>query len=529
VGACRRDSRRTDQNPVGAWQVTQKPSKEFEARYSSAKRARAAEQPFLMEVLKFCCPGREHDFNRNSASYRADDTQVYISDAETLANDLASDLVTYFTPAEAKWASYLITMPIPEDQAEAVHDLVQDREDRLFDMIQTSNFNDIAKSIMFEAASHGTAAMWVEKGHIAQPIHVEPVPPNELFITPGHMGYLDRFRERSLMADTLPALFADMIRSGQVSLGDPKIKAKLTKPGSMVKVCWGFWLDWEDPGNPMWRCEITVDGMRVTPQSPLTLGSIAGSCPLLVGRFNPQINSPWGRGPGRTAIADLRVLDKIEELILTGMDQAVLPSVIYPNDGFLDLSEGIQSGRAYAAGRTFTRDQIFEMSRNVKVEYATDAKQMIIDRINKAFYQDGPRQRGDTPPSASQWLDERRRVQQRLGKPSAPLWTELFYPFVQRIEHLGVQAGKLPEAITQNGDVITVLPISPLQKAQNQDKVMVARSNLDLAFGVFQDQVTNFVDPLGTFTEIVRASGDELTKLRKKEITPNEGSAPPVQ
>ena len=111
------------------------------------------------------------------------------------------------------------------------------------------------------------------------------------------------------------------------------------------------------------------------------------------------------------------------------------------------------------------------------------------DRLRQRFYQDGPRQRGETPPTASQWIDERRRVQQRLGKPSAPLWREFFMPFVQRVEYLAIQLGKMDEALTHNEAVISVQPISPLQKAQNQDKVMVSRSNLGLAFEVFQERV----------------------------------------
>lgn len=499
-----------------------KPSKDFQTRYSLAKRYRDAEKPFIQDVLSFTCPGREHDFDENPLAKQSHDTQVYVSDGETLATDLASDLVTYYTPAEAKWAEYLVNIPIPKDKEKAVRALVTEREDDLFDLIQSSNYNDIAKSIFFEPASHGTLGAWVEQGHIAQPIHVEPVPPHELLICPGHMGTLDRFREKSVAADTLDALFVEFLRAGQMSLSDRRIAEKKRKPGAMAKVCWGFWLDWSDPGNPLWRAEITVDGIRVTPDTPLTLGPISGACPLLVGRFNPQVSRPYGRGPGRVALPDLRVMDKIEELILSGMDQAVSSTIIYPDDGFIDLAEGIEPGRAYPASRGFTRDQIYEFPRQTRVEYATDAKQIILDRIRAAFYQDGPRQRGDTPPTASQWVDERRRVQQRLGKPSAPLWTEFVYPLIQRFEWIGVQTGKLKEAITLDGNTISVMPISPMQKAQNQDKVMIARSNLDLAFSAFQDQVGNFIDPVATFGNIVKASGDELTVIRAEEQQPEE-------
>lgn len=500
-----------------------KPSSEFSTRYAKAKRFRDAEKPFIQEVLQYCCPGREHDFNRQAHSHRAYDTEVYNSLAEELATDFASDLVTYFTPAEVKWASYLVTIDmgdLPKESQKEVLRLVQARENDLFDLIQQSNYNDVAPQVMFEAC-HGTPAMWVQKGHISTPIHVETVPPHELLLVPGYMGVLDRFREKSIPVNEIKPLFDGW----DVDLSDPNIQKKIKDGKGYSKVCWGFYVDWSDPPNPLWKYECTVDGISITPQ-PITLGGLAGSCPLLVGRFNPQVGQPWGRGPGRKALPDLRVLDKIEEIVLSGLDQSILNTLIYPDDGFLDLGDGIEAGRAYPAHRGFTRDQIYELQKGVNLDYGFFSEERLEDRIRTAFYQDGPRQRGDTPPTASQWLDERRRTQQRLGKPSAPLWTELFYPFVQRVEYLGVQSGRLEDAITHNGDIISVLPVSPLQKAQNQDKVMVARSNLELGIGVFPEALP--VDPVATFENIVKASGDELTVIAQPQ-EPNAATPPPPQ
>ena len=502
-----------------------KPGKDFSTRYSLAKRFRDAERPYIEEVLMYICPGRERDFTtaRQNRAHHVDEAETYTSFPEEMATDFAGDLVTYFTPGEVKWANFVVTQEIPKDLEKAVLGLVQDREDRVFDLIESSNYNDIAPQVTFEA-NHGTPAMWIEAGHITSPIHVETVPPHELLITPGHRGILDRFREKSVDATTLKALFEGY----DVDLSEPKIQAKMKKAGAMCAVCWGFWLDWDDPGNPLWRCEITVDGHRITPDEPLTLGPLAGNCPLLVGRFNPQVGRPWGRGPGRKSLPDMRVLDKIDEIILSGMDQSILNTLIYPDDGFLDLSDGVEAGKAYAARAGFDRNSIFELNKDTNLDQGWFSEEALEERIRRGFYQDGPRQRGDTPPTASQWLDERRRIQQRLGKPSAPLWTEFFYPFIQRVEKLGVDLGRLEEAITHQGETISVSPISPLQKAQNQDKVLVSRSNLELGFAVFQDQVGNFVDPVGTFQNIVKASGDELTVIREEE-TPVEGTTPPPE
>jgi hypothetical protein len=484
-----------------------KPTEDFTTRFDAAKRWRDAAKPFINEIFRFTCPGREHDFDRKSVSEY--ETDVFISLGEELARDLAGDIITYYTPGESKWATYLVTAEVPEDQKDAVLELVQGREDQVAEAFQLSNYYDISPQWAFEAASHGTPALWVQKSFLSGPLHFEVVPPHELFVTPGYLGILDRFRETSVLYSAIAALF----QGWDVDLNQPKLKEKLKKPGSMCKVCWGFWLDWKDPGNPRWRCEITVDGIRITPEEPLDLGGIYGSCPLLIGRFNPQPGKPWGRGPGWTALPDLRVLDKVDEIVLSGMDQSISTTLIYADDGMLDLSEGLEAGRAYPANRGFTREKIYDLSRSVNVDQGWFAEERIEERIRRAFYQDGPRQRGDTPPTASQWLDERRRVQARLGKPSAPLWSELILPMIQRVEYLLVQSGDMPEAISHNGNAITVKSISPLQKSQNQDQVMIARSNLELAFSVLGEGVGQVVDLPGSFSGIVKQSGDTITKI----------------
>jgi hypothetical protein len=92
--------------------------------------------------------------------------------------------------------------------------------------------------------------------------------------------------------------------------------------------------------------------------------------------------------------------------------------------------------------------------------------------------------------------------------------------------YLGAQAGMLENAITINNRVINTKPISPLQKAQNQDQVMVARSNLDMAFGILQDQTASVIDPIQTMKNIVKASGDELTVIRDEQQVPDAAAAP---
>jgi hypothetical protein len=505
-----------------------KPSKDFSTRYQAAKQWRDDVRPRIEEAFRFCAPDRRDDFSVSRigpVKRTNDDTDTFTSLGEELATDLGGDFVTYYMPSTERWFEYEVTIPVAKEQVKAVEKLVGDREDTLWDVIQATNLNDIAPALHFETAVHGTPALWVDISHIQQPIYCEVVPPHQLLITPGHLGILDRFREMPVYSSTLKALFVSV---PEVSLTDSDLIRKMDKPGATSIVCWGFWVDWTDPGNPKWRCEITVDGKRVTPAEPLTLGPLAGSCPLLVGRFNPRTGRPWGRGPGIKALPDFRTLDELSDVVLSGLDQNISRTIIYPDDGFIDLSEGVQAGKAYPAHRGFTREQIYEFPANVNVDQGFFTEDRFEEKLRRQFYQDGPRQRGDTPPTAAQWLDERRRVQQRLGKPSAPIWSELILPMIQRFEKLAVDLGRVDQAITHNGQAITVTPLSPLQKAQNQDKVMVTRSNLDLAFTLLgAEQIPTYIDVPTTLENVRKASGDELLAINEEpQVAPQQTPAP---
>lgn len=487
-----------------------KPTEDFQTRYQTAKQWREGIRPLIEEAFKFCSPGRQYDFTSTSKTIR--DSEVFTSIGEEVASDLAGDLVSYFTPPEAMWASYAVITEVDRDIADQVRQIVEARERDLFDMIAQSNYNDIAPQWGFEAAVHGTPALWVTRGAIGQPIHCEVVPPHELLITPGHR-YLDRFRESTVPAFSVKPLLQDY------DVTYPReLEEKFAKPGMSCKVCWGFWVDWSDPNRPLWRCEITVDGKRVTPETPITLGDLAGSCPLLVGRFNPQPGQPWGRGCGIKALPDFRTDDSIEDAILAAMDQSLLNTLIYPSDGTLDLSEGIDPGRAYPASSKFDRNSVFELSRTNNLDYSYYSKEDFDNRIRVAFYQDGPRQRGETPPTATQWMDERRRVQQRIGKPSAPLWTEMIRPLIQRFEYLGVMTGDLQEAISHAEKEILVTPLSPLQKAQNYDKIRTFRANLETIAAAAPEQLPGIVDLPTSLKTMIEVSGDKIMQIRSEPV-----------
>ena len=483
-----------------------KPSQDFKTRYQRAKLYRNAVRPRIEEVFSFVAPHRQDDFSRKRSTQSEPESDKFTSLPEELANDLAGDLVTFYAPAEAQWAELNLLTPIPKEAQQPVTDLLNEREKIIFGRIAASNFNDIAPQVTFEAGTHGTAAMWVQSPHVSQPAYCEVVPPNELLIAPGQFGKLDRFREQTINCYELPALLDGIDHTLPQGMDE-----KIRDPSKTCMICWGYWLDWSDPAQPQWLSEITVDGKRIT-EEKVNIGPMAGACPLLVGRFNPTPGRPWGRGPALRALQDMRVLSSVGGYVLEAAEWQMDPAFKYPDDGQLDMSDGLQRGMGIPVG--FQRgDDLGFISPGGSVDVGYFEQDRLEDRVRAAFYQDGPRQRGDTPPSATQWLDERRRVQQRINKPSAPLWSELFFPFFQRVEWMAAEQGHIDQQIAHESNDLDVLPISPLQKALNQDKVMITRSNLELAIAILGEQAQNVIDMPGTLAQVKEASGDELMQL----------------
>lgn len=495
-----------------------KPSKDFSYRLAAARRWRSEMEPDLKEVLRFTAPDRARDFDRTPNQRSKQEVDTHISIGEEMATDLAGDLVNYYMPSEQKWTDMEVMVPVPQHAADRVEAVVDQRNEDIYDALDMSNLNDLKPQIMFEAASHGTPGVWMEPGHLSEPLFIEVVPPHEMLILQGHRGYLDRFREKWVPAEFLEATLPD------ADLDKPQITRKMDKKNQFAKVCWGYWLSWEDPGNPRWLREITVDGCRVTDERE-DIGPINGACPMMVGRFNPRPNNPWGRGPGLKALPELWTLDKIEEVVLGKLDEQLDPAWTGVDDGVLDFSNGIIGGHFYPRRSDVAPEPLIPPN---TLDYGFYTKEAMEERIRVAFYQDGPRQRGDTPPTASQWLDERRRVQARLGKPSAPLFTELLLPMIQRAEFIMVQLGLLPGALTIDGLTLNVKPISPLQRSHDQEKALITRSNLDLMFNTAgPEAVAQNVDMIATFKNVMKATGDELLVMREEE-DPDANETPPA-
>jgi hypothetical protein len=481
---------------------------EFKMRYAAAKAQRSDRlQEDGYEVYKFCFNGREEEWAGKRGS-NAEPEEIFADFVADIAEEFYGDLFHTMTPANTPWVEFEAGTAIPEEMAEQVKDAISEREGKIAKAIRASNYYTEGQTA-FQDAILGNVAMWVDRYSLSPVMTCEAVPCSELMLRLGPFGIDDRFREKKYYYRDLPALFPDAQFPREIAR---KIQQSKSAKGTVV---WGFWRDYSDPESPQWKQCIRVDGKSINMDKML---GPDGSCPLLVGRFNAIPNSPWGRGPARRMLPRLRVMDEMVRMILENMDHTLDPSIVYPHDGMLDLSDGLEAGVAYPS-MPGSGEQIREIGGGkLDVGYFLKAEQQ--EEIRQGFYRE-PEQRGKTPPSASQYLGEEQKSIRRMARPAGSLWEEFGVAFIKRTEWLQTQPGGVlegEEPITADGQNVILDPISPLERAQAREEVLVAQSIMGIAFETLGPEQTGMlIDGPITVKNIKERMKDTIVRVRTQE------------
>lgn len=479
---------------------------EFQKRFSSAKSHRkdTIEQD-AREVYKFCFNGREREWDESTGG---DAEEIFADAVATINEDFHGELFSTMTPENSQWVGFEAGVAIPEDKKDEAKKLIEDREKAIDKALHASNYYSEGPT-SFQDACVGNVCIWAERYHLNEAITFEAVPISECYFRLGAHGLDDRFRRKKYFYSDLEQLFPD-------AQWPKELADKIKRSRGKAEVIWGFWRSYSDPGNPIWRQEIRVDKKSVGLDKDLE-GD--GSCPMIVGRFNAQPNSAWGRGPGIRMLPTMRVYDEMVMMNLENMSRHNDYAYTYPHDGMLDLSDGIEDGIGYPA-MPGSGDQVRPLGLEGNLDYGFFAEDNFKEAIMNGFYRE-IEQRGKTPPSASQYMGQEQKQIRRMARPSGKTWIEFGAGVLKRVEFLEIQpGGSLAEEpfLMLDDTTITLRPISPLERAQAREEVLTSQSIMGMAMEALgPEQAAMVIDGPTTMNAIKDKLNDELVKFRTQE------------
>jgi len=491
-------------------------TKDWLARLEEARAQKSLVERDLQEAYFFTRPrlSRQVSSRTGTALKKVENDaagELATSIGSEVSEDFATEVIAAFFPANTNWAESTadaaILAGLEEPQIEEFKNQVKDVDDVIFAAIRTSNFTSELGVALDPDAGVGTIGLWIDAPGAGRPYQVEHVPARELEFNVDPSGDPgDRFRVRHVRADKLKSI-----------IGAAKIKEKTREkvkrsPKAMIEVVWCFGRDWDQPENDVYDHVLLVDKEAV--HTAKLEGE--GCLPLLIMRFSPDKLHSWGNGPAIKSLPDFRVLDVVTAATQDRVDIAIAPPIAYPDDGVLDFEGGIESGKGYpmrpGSGKDIAK-LYFEGDPNLGFYTATDLER----KIRRKFFADYPEQKGDTPPTATQWIDEMVRAQRRIGTPGTKFWREGPYNIFRRFAFLLEKDGKLG-ALEINGTPVSLTPNNPATQAQDNQRLQVASQVLSMVKSYFPVTSQAAIDELRTIEKIKMLVKDEIIVLRDAKV-----------
>ena len=177
----------------------------------------------------------------------------------------------------------------------------------------------------------------------------------------------------------------------------------------------------------------------------------------------------------------------------------------------------MEAGKAYpmrpGSGRDIAK-LYFEGDADLGFYTAQDLER----RIRRKHFADYPEQKGDTPPTATQWIDEMVKSQRRIGTPGKKFWREGPYQIFRRFEWLLDKDGKI-EDVESNGRKLSLIPNNPATQAANNQKLQNGMQVLGIVKNYFPETSAAAVDERATIDNIKRLAKVDMVVLRDEEQT----------
>lgn len=470
--------------------------KQAKRLFKQAAAEKALFDSKFREAYRYTMPHRIRPGHERGAENKPDDdAELCTSVGSEVLGDFASDMNNTFTPRQNRWAEWR-ARDVPGLNRGQIKQFVTAIESAVFDEIARSNFYDVMPMAWKEAGISTCALTAPQVRSPGGPLFMQVVAIPELYILRGPFGEIDtRFRRWRISSDDIQKLWPDEDLP-------PKILrlSNAANPAKLMAIE-GGWLD-----GDAWQCATLVD-------DTLIRGWRRESAPILVGRMNPDPGYSWGIGPALDALPDMRMLDELEYLKAKGVAFSVDPAGVYDDDGVLNLEAGLEPGRWYPKE---PGSETSNINKNNQLDVAYFEVEELESRIRRKFFQDKPRQRGKTPPSASQFLEELQEATQRLSTPTAPLWSEFLSQIMSSFLWTLQKLGRLPEDAPLEL-IANLVPMNPLERAARQNDALTATRALEIIMG-FSGQIGPMLIAPETWANINALLGAEKTvKLNDPE------------
>lgn len=166
--------------------------------------------------------------------------------------------------------------------------------------------------------------------------------------------------------------------------------------------------------------------------------------PFMVARFYKTSYEVYGRGPGSSALPDLKMLQQVVKTTIRGAQKMVDPPIMVPDKGFIGTIRTVPGGVSYFRQGLSNDDKIMPLVTGGKPDLGEELANSIRGRIREIFYVDQLQLSTGPQMTATEVLQRSEEKMRLLGPVTGRAQAELLGPCIERVFSLLMHAGRLP-------------------------------------------------------------------------------------
>ena len=465
----------------GAMSDPQDPfKKEMDRLIKRGEQDRDRHLASIEAVYQWALPWR-HRHNETMPNAAGRINNIYDETAIGTLEDFAADMLNIFTPQKNNWCELKPMEELNPAERRMTEDDIKNMQLFLFEKMLHSNLYQALQE-GYTDLGVGTMCLLVQDIDPTKPVHCEAIPATDLILIKGPYGGVSGiFRPKKYCREDIEVLWPDANMAELGAMPEDKNQAA----EQQYDVTDGCWRDWSDKRDVVYKYGVIANGKLIVKRQYAG----EGSCPFIVARWSRDATTAWGFGPTYRTLPAIRTLNYCRHLDLKNYDKFVDPPTSYEDDGVMNV-DFVEPGTWLPRAVGSKPPEVIESM--AKFDLAVFERDELRSTIRRAHYQDRPEQLGKTPPTATQWSDERAERARRMGTPATNLVEELQYPLVRRFMYIYQVRGTLPP-IQLEGRELNLQPNSSLLRAQQEEEVVRLDKFTELITARFGPQVAMVV------------------------------------
>jgi hypothetical protein len=497
--------------------------KDILQRLSTLKTQREPWESNWQDITDYVLPRRSF-WDIDSTPGKKPSVKIYDGSALEALQLLVDGLQGYLVSAKIRW-SRLVMEDWRQQQLPDVPDWLEGVDDVLFAEFARSNFYEAIGEFFLDAASIGTAVMFVEDDVAAKRINFSTRHIKECYIAEGRTGMVDVVYRDFVMTN----------RQAYQTWGDKLCPQRLDQvkrdpfgSAHIVHACYPR-AEYDDTKSdqmnaPVASCYLDKDHNKIIDEGGFQL------FPYLAWRWRKNSDEIYGRSPASDSINDILRVNQIGKDMLEASHLAVYPPMNVPA-AMRGMTKFIPRGENY-----YVKPDEVAMPINLAQNYpiGLDQENALKDQIRAAFRTKIfllMEQLEKGPYTATEIRERQGEKAAVLGATIGRLNSEALVPLISRVYHICERNGLIPPpppALVAGGRVKVEMQ-GPLAQSQKQyHELQGVNASLQFITGMaqmFPDSMDNVdadelmrrgLDSTGSPQKVIRELPQVMQIRRKK-------------